>query len=206
MTVLVTCRCRSPPPGNFHPHDWTSLEDWTAPGPPVELTFGGATPVDFAQFPPCTPIYGLIVDHCVGTVIVEHLAMVDLDVPAVGFATNIRTISDRAIKRPLPRLLAVPESDVSRRPTIDPVQQRWLWWLVSMILVVCGSNGLALRAMGVEVVIHSLFIGGTVAALVTVLRMWWMAGTRRVSRAAAMVPWLIISAGVCSSILYFGVF
>jgi hypothetical protein len=143
--------------------------------------------------------------------------MVDLNVPeAGGSATNIRTIDDRAIKRPLPLPLVAPESrapklrklvsNSSRRPTIDAIQQRWLWWLVYVILVVCGSNALALRALGVEVVIHSLFIGSTVAALVTVLWMGWMAGARRVSLAAAMTPWLIISAGVCSSILYFGLF
>lgn len=141
--------------------------------------------------------------------------MLDLNVPAVGFATNIRTINDRAIKRPLPPPPTAPESSEpnlrnpdpdSSEPTVSSAQQRRLWWLVSVILVICGSNALALRALGVEVVIHSLFIGGTVAALVTVLWMGWMAGIRRASVAAAMFPWLIISAGVCSSILYFGVF
>jgi hypothetical protein len=132
--------------------------------------------------------------------------MVDLDVPAVGFTTNIRTMGDRAGNRPSPLPVVAPGSDVSRRPTIDPAQQRWSWWLVSAILVVCGSNALALRAMGVEVVIHSLLIGGAVAALAATLYMWPFGGTRRVSMAAAMVPWLIISAGVCSLILYFGVF
>jgi len=142
--------------------------------------------------------------------------MPELDVPVAGFATDLRTLT---IKGPAPALSITPESSGlhprsletersgrASRASIDLVQRRRRWWLASVIAVVLGATLLCLRVLGGGIVVQGLFLGGTVGAASAVGWMDWMARAGRTSARSTMIGWLVITAGICSAILYLGVF
>jgi hypothetical protein len=142
--------------------------------------------------------------------------MANFDVPVAGFATNIRTINDLGSEGALPE---PPIASRSGRPhrsdrpsalrgraSVGVLQQQRLWWLASVIPVLCGANAISLHVMGAGGVVQRLFVSGMIVASGAALWMGWMARTRRTSVAAAMIAWLIISTGVCSAIFYLGAF
>lgn len=142
--------------------------------------------------------------------------MSELDVPVAGFATDLRTLT---IKGPAPALSITPESSASHlrrletersgrvsRASIDLVQRRRLWWLASVIVVVLGATLLCLQVLGGGLIVQGLFLGGTVGAASAAGWMDWMARAGRASARSMMIGWLVITAGICSAILYLGLF
>jgi tRNA A-37 threonylcarbamoyl transferase component Bud32 len=97
------------------------------------------------------------------------------------------------------------QSEAKQSP-IDLHLRRRLWWLSSMTVVLCLTAISSIPVMGGSALVNRMFFAGMVIDAGCGLWMGWMARTKRMTPRNTTVAWLIISAGVCSAILFYGLF
>jgi serine/threonine-protein kinase len=143
-------------------------------------------------------------------------AMPGAKLSAKGFATHISTIVEKVIAAPmqppvvLPRSTATfrsPEAEPSWRSSVDLHLRQRLWWLASLVLVICGAFVASSRVLGGPAAIQHLLIAGMIVTVGSGAWMGWLTRTRRMTLKTSAIAWFIVaSTGVCTSILYFGAF
>jgi len=132
------------------------------------------------------------------TVVSSAMATMVDAVPGAAFAEPPVALGSWATFRDL--------QSESKQTPIDLHLRKRLWWLSSITLVLCLTALASTSVMGGSPLIKRVFLVSMVIEVGCGLWMGWLARTKRMTPTNTTIAWFIIATGVCSAILYYGLF